>query len=121
MAYSGATAASSVANPPRCVAGGGLYGVAGDTTGLTTAPDAPNNQGGSMWFYASTNLTTDVFAAGFFSDGKALGMRPGDLVFGVQFSSAGSSVQTFVGAVTAITTADAATLSTGTMITSTFA
>jgi len=121
MAYFGATEASSVANPPRLVAGGGLYGVCGATTGLSTDPASPNNQGGSMWFYCSTNLSTDVFAADFFSDGEALGMRPGDLVNGVQFSSAGSSVQTFIGAVTAISTAGAATLSTGSMITSTYA
>lgn len=121
MAYSGTTAASSVANPPRCIAGGGLYGVAGETTGLTTAPESPNNQGGSMWYYSSTNLTTDVFASGFFSDGQEIGMRPGDLVHGVSFSSAGSSVQYFVGAVTEISTAGAATLSTGSQITSTYA
>lgn len=121
MAYYGATAASSLANPPRCIAGGGLYGVAGDTTGLTTAPESPNNQGGSLWYYASTNLTTDVFATGFFTDGKDLGMRPGDLVMGVQFSSAGSSVQTFFSAVTAISTAGAVSVSTGSQITSTFA
>lgn len=119
MAYSGATAASSVANPPRCIAGGALYGVAGDTTGLSTSPDAPNNQGGSLWFYASTNLTTDIVASNFFSDGYYLGMRPGDCVMGVQFSSAGSSVETFLGAITGVST-DGASLSTGSVITSTF-
>jgi len=119
MAYSGATAASSVANPPRCIAGGGLYGVPGDTTGLSTNPDSPNNQGGSLWYYASTNLTTDIVASNFFSDGKRLGMRPGDLVMGVQFSSAGSSVETFFGSITGVSTGGAS-LSTGSLVTSTF-
>lgn len=118
MAYSGATAASSLANPPSLVSGK-LTGPVG-TTGLTTAPESPGNQGGQLWTYCSTNLTTDIVAAGFFSDAKALGMRPGDVVMAVQFSSAGSSAQLFIGGVVGITTAGAANLSTGCMITSTF-
>lgn len=120
MAYSGTTAASSLRNPPRCIAGGGLYGAIGASTGLTTAPEAPNNQGGSLWFYSSTNLSTDVLASNFFSDGYYIGMRPGDLVIGQQFSSAGSSVQTFIGTITGVST-DGASMSTGGTITSTFA
>jgi len=118
MAYSGTTAASSVSNPPRQLIQsiGGSFG----TTGLTTNPNAPGAQGGGLWFYASTNLTTDLVASGFFSDGEALGMRPGDLVMGVQFSSAGSSVTSFMGAITGITTAGAASMSTGSLVTSTF-
>lgn len=120
MAYSGTTAATSLANPPRNVLYAGMSVMSG-TTGLTSAPAAPGGQGGGLWYYSSTNLTTDLVAAGFFSDGKTLGMRPGDMVMGVQFTSAGSSVTTFYGAVTAITTAGAASLSTGSLITSTFA
>jgi hypothetical protein len=97
----------------------GIAGNAG-TTGLTTNPGAPGAQGGALWFYSSTNLTTDLVASGFFSDGKALGMRPGDMVMGVQFSSAGSSVTSFYGAITGVTTAGAASLTTDSMITSTF-
>lgn len=119
MAYSGATASSSLANPPRCIAGGALYGVAGATTGLSTSPNSPNNQGGSVWFYASTNLTTDIVASNFFSDGYYIGMRPGDMVMGVQFSSAGSSVTSFMGAITGVST-NGASLSTGSVVTSTF-
>ena len=119
MAYYGTTQASSLANPPRCIAGGALYGVAGATTGLSTAPNSPNNQGGSLWFYASTNLTTDIVASNFFSDGYYIGMRPGDFVMGVQFSSAGSSVTSFMGAITGVSTSGAS-LSTGSVVTSTF-
>lgn len=117
MAYSGSTASSSVANPPRKI----VDGIAGNqgTTGLTTAPSAPGAQGGAVWVYSSTNLTTDIVASGFFSDGKYLGMRPGDIVIGAQFSSAGSSVQSFIGVVTGVSTAGAS-LSTGSLITSTF-
>ena len=117
MAYSGSTAASSVANPPRLASVPPLGALRG-TTGLTTAPSVPGGQGGALWTYSSTNLTTDLTAAGFVSDGKALGMRPGDFLLASQFSSAGSSVQTFLGVVTGITTAGAATISG--IITSTF-
>ena len=117
MAYSGSTAASSVANPPRCL----VQGVGGNaaTTGLTTAPNAPGAQGGALWFYSSTNKTTDLTESDFFSDAKALGMRPGDMVFGVWFTSAGSSVVSYQGAITDVSSSGAA-LSTGSLITSTF-
>ena len=117
MAYSGSTAATSLANPPRLLIGR-LGGVVG-STGLSTDPDR-KSQGGNLWYYASTNLTTDLTASNFFSDGWYLGMRAGDMVFGVQFSSAGSSVQTFWGAITGASTAGAS-LSTGSLVTSTFA
>ena len=91
MAYSGTTAATTLRNPPRLVAGGALYGQPA-SSGLSTAPDSPNTQGGQIWMYVSTNLTTDVTADGFFSDGAKLGMRPGDWVMVTSFSSAGSTV-----------------------------
>lgn len=117
MAYSGSTAGSTLANPPRKVVDG-IAGNAG-TTGLTTAPGNAGGQGGALWVYSSTNLTTDLTASNFFSDGKSLGMRPGDIVIGVQFSSAGSSVQTFIGAITGVSS-NGASLSTGSLMTSTF-
>lgn len=118
MAYSGTTAATSVSNPPRKL----VEGIAGNagTTGLTTAPGNVSGQGGALWFYSSTNATTDIVASNFFSDGKNLGMRPGDMVMGVQFTSAGSSVTTFYGAITGVSSSGAS-LSTGSLITSTFA
>lgn len=118
MAYSGTTAATSLSNPPRQVLSASMSMVVG-TTGLSTAPAAPGGQGGGLWFYSSTNLTTDLTATNFFSDGKALGMRPGDAVYGVQFTSAGSSVTTFMGAITGVSTLGAS-LSTGSLMTSTF-
>lgn len=117
MAYSGSTASSSVANPPRALIQG--VGANHGTTGLTSAPGAPGAQGGGLWYYASTNATTDLLEADFFTDGKNLGMRPGDMVFGVSFTSAGSSVQTFMGAITGVSTSGAS-LSTGSLVTSTF-
>ena len=114
MAYSGSTASSSLANPPRCIAGPALYGHQG-SSGLTTAPDAPNNQGGNLWSYVSTNLTTDITESGFFSDGYSLGMRPGDIVMAIQFSSAGSSVMMSMHPVTVVnSTSGAVSVSAGT-------
>lgn len=120
MSYSGATAASSVSNPPRKISLGGLTVGPVKSTGLTTAPNSPGNQGGNLWYYSSTNLTTDIVASNFFSDGFYLGMLPGDMVMGVQFSSAGSSVTSFMGAITGVSTSGAS-LSTGSLMTSTFA
>lgn len=119
MAYSGATAATSLANPPRLM----TQDICSPpvTTGLSTAPTAnPGGQGGALWFYASTNLTTDLVpATTFFSDGWYLGMRPGDIVMGVQFTSIGSSITTFTGAIVTASTAGCG-MSTGSLMTSTF-
>ena len=121
MAYSGSTAASSAANPPRLSSHGGFYGPSGETTGLSTAPNSPNNQGGQLWTYVSTNLTTDLNATGntFFSDGDDLGMRPGDVVLAVQYTSAGSSLILSLHAVSGVSTSGAS-LSTGAFISSTY-
>lgn len=128
MSYYGATQASTIANPPRQLVGpfAANPAISGSTMYLSTQgstaannPNAPGGGGGGLWFYASTNLTTDIVAANFFSDGFYLGMRPGDVVQGAQFSSLGSSVTTFIGALVSVSTAGAS-LSTGSLITSTF-
>lgn len=117
MAYSGSTAGSTLANPPRKL----VEGIAAlpNTTGLSTAPRVPGGQGGALWVYNSTNLTTDLVAANFFSDGYYLGMRPGDIVMGCQFTSAGSSVITYHGVITGVSTSGAS-MTTGSVMTSTF-
>jgi hypothetical protein len=122
MSYSGSTASSSLANPPRLISAGALYGGVGGSSSLTTvgstaafAQDSPNIQGGQLWYYCSTNLTTDLTEAGFFSDGADLGMRVGDLVICTQFSSFGSSVMMSMHPVTVVdTTAGDVDLSAGT-------
>ena len=125
MSYFGATQASTVANPPRqLIAGLASPQVNQSAATLTTQGSTgnlanPSGQGGGLWYYASTNLTTDIVAANFFSDGFYLGMRPGDVVMGAQFSSAGSTVTTFMGAITSVSTSGAS-LSTGSVMTSTF-
>lgn len=128
MSYFGTTQLSSVANPPRQLVAPFACNPAlvGSTEFLTTQgstatnnPNAPGGSGGGLWFYSSTNLTTDMTVANFFSDAFYLGMRAGDVVMGSQFTSAGSSVITFQGTIGSVSTAGAA-LSTGSLITSTF-
>ena len=36
---------------------------------------------GQLWIYRSTDVATDVDASDYFTDGNALGMRVGDVVF----------------------------------------
>lgn len=108
MAYSGSTASSSLANPPRQLLSAGFSGLPA-STGFTPQASlgAPNGQGGSVWHYCSTNTTAEVVASNFFTDGKALGMRPGDLVMGVSFSTIGSSGVPWLGCVSHVSTSGA--------------
>jgi hypothetical protein len=36
--------------------------------------------GGAVWHYSSTDVSTDVDAVGYFTDGNARGMKVGDVV-----------------------------------------
>lgn len=111
MAYQSSTLGTTAANPPiNIVSGLGIGRGSSNTL-------ASNSR--QLWFYNSTNLTTDLTSANFFSDAWYLGMRAGDVVMGTQYTSAGSSVITFTGSLAAVTTAGAA-LSTGGTMTSTF-
>lgn len=128
MSYFGTTQLSSIANPPRLLVSpfGVNPALVGSTEFLSTQgstaannPNGPGGGGGQLWFYASTNLTTDLTAANFFSDGFYIGMKAGDVVHGVQFSSLGSTVTVFTGAVVSVSTAGAS-MTTGSLMTSTF-
>ena len=83
--YNGATAASTLANPPVLIwspVGGAQGGI--NTNGFASM---------KLWFYTSTNAYNDLLGAtGGILDGPSLGMAPGDLVIGVLgASTAGSS------------------------------
>lgn len=100
--YYGTTAGSTLQNPPVVVAQA-MMGVFGN---------APGSQGGRFWFYQSTNFSSDIENGGtaVITDGKALGMKPGDLLFGVQTSSAGDVTPfTFITPIITVTTAGAFT------------
>lgn len=109
MAYSGATAASSLANPPMRVAGG-LGGVSQASTA--------SGGGRGIWFYNSSNGSTELQGANFFTDAFYLGMQRGDLLLFV--GATGSSVFCGMGVIGAVTTAGAAIASTGGSLSSTF-
>ena len=91
MAYQGSTAASSVSNPPvqiiQTLSQGGFStsvstGInMGSTQIGTTLFSVPGRAlGGNLWYYASTDSSSTVFAAGYFSDWlSSWSMRPGDI------------------------------------------
>lgn len=114
MSYVGSTGASSVANPPVLVARAGLA----PTNNVNSTSVA---EGMGLWMYNSSNLTTDITAANFFTDAKRLGMRNGDVMLATTFSTQSSTGHVLVtGIITGVSTSGA-NLSTGGSITSTFA
>lgn len=114
MAYSGSTASSSVANPPRLLL---------PATGLTLAANSTSiaKRGGQVWYYASSDGTTVWQNAGYFTDGKALGMQLGDMLMGVSYTTESSTghISVLGGLITTNSTAGW-NLSTGGAMTSTF-
>lgn len=127
MAYLGSTELSSVSNPP--VEFGGIVGASPDVriTGGTTMLTFNNygqsstatgkrgaNAGGRFWHYFTTDVSTAVLNAGYFTDAGALGMRPFDVVVilacGTSNSTASVMRWTYI---TSITTAGAASVSSG--------
>lgn len=120
MAYFGTTAGSSVSNPPVLVSRlAGARTVLG-TSGTTAWSSAVTRAGGlGIWQYISTNLTTDLAGAGFFTDGKQLGMQVGDVMLAVQYTSAGSSFVSAWGVLTTTNSSAGWNLTTGGTVTST--
>ena len=111
MSYSGSTASSP--NPPRCIV---------PAMGGPNAQDSTSvGRGNQLWYYNSTNLTTDMTASNFFTDAKAIGMRDGDALMAVTYSTESSTGHILVtGIITGVSTSGA-NLSTGGTMTSTFA
>lgn len=127
MAYLGTTELSSVSNPPSLVAG--IVGaspdirITGGTTMLTfnnynkastATGSVGQNAGGRFWHYFTTDVSTAVLNAGYFTDAGPLGMRPFDVIAILACGSSNSTASllrwTYV---TSITTAGAANLSSG--------
>lgn len=112
MSYSGATAASSVANPPVRI--GGYLGGGANTTAFGVAVSKGAK---SLWLYNSSHSSTQLSDTNFFSDAYYLGMKQGDIVM---FASAtGSSVGVGLGVLSSVTTNGANLASTGGVISST--
>jgi hypothetical protein len=112
MSYVGSTAASTVANPPNRVSQGLM-----SQSNINESTSVVN--GGSLWTYNSSNLTTDLNTANFFSDGHLLGMRPGDILIANTHSTESSTgFLMYLGVVGAVSTSGAS-MSTEAFISST--
>lgn len=109
MTYLGTTAASTASNPPRLLIPrlGGLVG----STQLSTAAGGGENpyrvQAGGFWLYASSDPVGTVKTSGYFSDGDRLGMKVGDVVMSVFWTTLGSSKEVSIDVVDQVTTAGA--------------
>ena len=112
MTYAGSTAASSVANPPRCVFGADMFGKR--STGIHSSTVV---NGRKLWMHNSTDSSTDFITALYFTDGYYLGMTEGDLIMGAVCT--GSSVSVYVGVIGAVTTGGCAIASSGGHLSST--
>lgn len=123
MAYLGSTQLSSVANPPIRVWGGMGSGadvrITGGTTMYVSGAGAGRGFGQQGWTYHTTDITSAVLASGYFTDAKALGVRPGDIFFFVQQNSSIPSSQMLRLNVVSQVTSDGAAFSTATFISGT--
>lgn len=100
MAYSGSTAASSVANPPIALIAAGITpynNASANVLGSSLQTTQPFNGGNQVWRYTSSDASTLAQAAGYFTDGLQLGMRIGDIIFIVAQTSLGTSPTMNVG------------------------
>lgn len=130
MAYLGTTAASSVSNPPIQLIGGMGAGadsrIAGGST-LYISNDWKASSAGTykqgqgfgqqLWMYHTTDMTSAILAANYFSDAGVMGVRPGDVFIMVsQGSTVGSSQMLRIAVVSAVSTAGAASFSTAALV-----
>lgn len=107
MAYRGTTAGSSVSNVPFRIAGG--------QWGARSTDVLPSSVGGqSLWFYNTTDGSSEIIAATYFTDGFYLGMKQGDVILGA--ATTGSSVSVYFGVISAVTTDGCGIASTGGMV-----
>lgn len=93
MAYSGSTELTSVNNPPRQITLGNapIANVRGNVLGSSLQTTTPAAGGANLWYYCSSDSATIACSAGYFTDGKQLGMRIGDGIMIVSQSSLGTS------------------------------
>ena len=81
MTYYSSTFSSTSSNPPIEIFGGFGRQSTGQETGSLGWL-----HGNKVWFYSSTNGSSECAVANFFTDAVQLGMRPGDIVLGVTAS-----------------------------------
>jgi hypothetical protein len=111
MSYSGSTAASTVANPPKRI-DNSLLSQRNIRESTSVA------EGGSLWTYTSTNALSDLQGSSFFSDAANLGMRNGDVLISASYSTESSTGHVLILGMIAFDSTSAASLSTDAVITS---
>ena len=111
MAYSGSTALSSAANPPRSLSGG-MWGKRS-----TSVLSSSKVVGQGLWLYNTTDGSTDIISNTYFSDGFYVGMKEGDLVMGSICT--GTSATLYLGVIGPVTTAGCGIASTNGYVSST--
>jgi len=89
MTYYGTTAATTSQNPPLSLVSvmGGTIPYSGDLSS--------GAKGGRLWLYSSTNAASDLAVTanvGAITDGRALGMKNGDVLIGVTNGTGGSAL-----------------------------
>lgn len=91
--------AYATSNPPRCIS------------------QSVGASGGDLWMYRSTDAKAVVQVTNYFTNGDALGMTVGDIVFVIDTDA--SPVEASIHIVTDVTAGGQADLSNGTVITAT--
>ena len=99
LAYNGATAGTTLSNPPVLMAaamGGHVqYATTGSTAGISNIPVGAS--GAKIWFYASSNSAAELASLNSIGDGVALGMTIGDIMIGVTTTAASTAPIAFMG------------------------
>lgn len=99
LTYNGATAGSTLANPPvlmeSAMGGHVQFVTSGSTAGVSNLPTGAS--GAKLWFYSSSNTAVELAGAASINDGVALGMSIGDILIGVTSTAASTSPIGFLG------------------------
>ena len=97
MTYASSTLGSTSTNPPAQLVN---FLSAGQASGLGMAPKG-------IWLYSSTHTGSEMTAAAFITDAKALGMTAGDIFFGVTASAGSTTPIAYWGPIANVSTAGA--------------
>lgn len=112
MSYTGTTATSP--NPPRCAVPAMSGPLANSSTSIA-------GRGAQLWIYNTSDGSTNLMNTGYFTDGKQLGMRLGDMLMALCWTTESATGHiTVMGALITTNSTAGWNLSTGGTLTSTF-
>lgn len=98
ITYNGATAGTTLANPPVLMAAA-IGGTVGWVTSGSTAAPGTYGSGAKIWFYSSSNTAAEMVALNTISDGVALGMSLGDILIGVNTTAGSTASKFYIGTI----------------------